>query len=238
MKLKNVIKCHMAYLLSKSTITIIVLIICLLLAIYMSNAIVVDYGGYRENVEVYYSSCVSLTKMIYTTLSCFMMASFFSIKNDAYLSLLIVAGIDKKSFIITKLIALVYSLLVIVLILFLLYLLNGFIFIRGFVFERRYMKAFLSFFLIGLAYGFLSVLLTIIFHNLFTFLLPSILAILTDALIQGASSSFKNIMFFLFPVLNGSKTKPYHGYMMHFVLLLVLVIADILIYIKSDYHLE
>ena len=238
MKLKNLIKCHLSYLLSKSSIVIISLIVVLLVIIYMASAISSDYVTVKENVDGYFYSCISITKVIYITLSCFMMASFYSVKNDAYLSLLVASNIKKTTHYLTKIYSIILVLLIIIFIIFLLFLLMGFLFIKGFVFQRRYLLSFLSLYLISICYGVEAVILSVIFKNMFTFLIPTLASLVMQGFVSSDAGLIKNILFLVFPVFDSAFFKAYYDLKIVVLVASLLIILSLIIYNNSEYASE
>ena len=234
----NLIKCHLAYLLSKSNIIIMIVISMILIIMYLSNSISSDYLTVKENVNNYYEASIAITKIIYCVMANFMMANFYAFKNDAYLALLIVAGVKRQTYFLTKLISLFISLLVVIFILWIWWMLFGFIFIKGFVYEDRFIYAFLTIYFNSLIYSLYSCILVIITNNMFTFLIPSIASIFTSSLVQNSKGTLTKVLLLVIPASTKDHIYPFYGYGIEIVHIIILTLIACLIYTKTDRKLE
>lgn len=235
MKLRNLIKCHLAYLLSKTNMLIIGLIICLLVVVYVINGVDLDYGGVKENIGIYFDASLSVIRIVFYTLSCFMMGNFFSYKNDAYLSLLIISRIKRSEYFLTKILSIFYVLAIIIFILWVLWMFFGFVLIRGFAYNKIYLLSFLTIYLESLCYSLYACILVISSGSLFTFLVPTIASIFASSLVQTEINTFKKVIFLVFPVANSSSIYPYYGFSIIIFMIIFLIIASSFIYIRIDH---
>ena len=238
MKALNLIKCHLSYLLSKSSIISILLVTIILFVTYITNSIASINSSLKEVINNYYISCLTTTKIIYCILFCFMMSMFYLDKNDAYISLIIVSRISKKEYYLTKLSSIAFLLFVNIIVLCLLFLFSGFVFIKGFVYDARFIKAFMCIYIISIIYALYANILVIITHNMFTFLIPSLLSILSSSLAQGKINTVKKIIFIFAPVSTNSLNKLYYDIYINIVIIGVLIFLNLLIYEVVDKRLE
>ena len=238
MKLINLIKCHLSYLLSKSSIISIILVSIILFIVYITNAISNTNSILKETINNYYVSSLTITKIIYCILSCFMMSMFYLDKNDAYISLIIVSGIKKKTYYLTKLSSILFILFINIIILCLLFFLSGFIFIKGFVYDARFIKAFICIYILAIIYSLYANTLVIITHNMFIFLIPSLLSILSTSIAQGEINTIKKIIFIFAPVTTNSLNKLYYDIYINLIIIILLTIINLLIYQSTDKRLE
>lgn len=238
MKLLNLIKCHLSYLLSKSSIAIIIIVNIILFIVYITNALALDLGSVKEAVDNYYEASLTMTRIIFVLLSCFITSNSFTSKNDAYLALLITSGIKKEQYYLTKVSSIVFILFINIFVLCLLYLLSGFIFIKGFVYDTRFINAFLCIYIIALIYSLYTNLLITTFKNLFTFLLPTLASILTSSLAQGKINTFKKILFIFFPTTSPSQDSLFYSIYISIALLIILLITSLVLYVRVDKRSE
>ena len=238
MKTINLIKCHLSYLLSKSSIISILLVTIILFITYITNSIANYDSSLKEIINNYYVSSLTTTKIIYCILSCFMMSMFYLDKNDAYISLIIVSRISKKEYYLTKLSSIAFLLFIIILVLCLLFLFSGFVFIRGFTYDAMYIRAFMCIYIISIIYALYANILVIITHNMFTFLIPSLASILSSSLAQGKINIAKKILFIFAPVSTNSLNKLYYDIYINIIIISILVFINLLIYEGVDKRSE
>ena len=238
MKLLNLIKCHLSYLLSKSSIVSMLIVLIILSFVYVTNALSVDSASYKENINTYYYSSVTITKVINCMLSCFIMSSFYSRQNDAYICLIITSGIKKEQYYLTKLSSIVFVLFFNLMLLCLLFLLSGFLFIKGFVYDVKYVRAFYCIFICTIIYSLYANILVNVFHNMFTFLVPALLSILSTSLSQGNINIYKKLLFIIAPVSLNSLDKMFYNNIIYILIIIVLIIISLLVYVKADRRSE
>lgn len=234
MKLRNLIRCHLSYLLSRSSKIIIGLIILMLAILFLSNSIASNYNSVSDNVNNYYLSSITIFKIIYVTLGCFIVNNFFNYKNDAYICLIIIGGIKKEKYFITKIISIFIVLIIVIFVLFLLFLFFGFILIQGFVFEMRFIETFIWTYIISSIYMLYALIISLVLNNNFGFLIPSFVSILMQALVEGKISIIKKTLFIIFPVLNNNLNRGYFHISVYVLISIILFIISGTMYSKLD----
>ena len=238
MRLKSLIKCHLAYLLSKSSLTIIMLIIALAVFVFASNAISAKYNLVKENIDTYFVSSITIIKIIYCVMASFIIANAFNSRNDSYFQLLISSNIKKSQYFLTKLISIALLLFIIIFVLMIIYILFGYLFIKGFVYEARIISAFFSLYLIASIYGMITCLIMISVNNIFVFLIPSVLAITIQEVISDKMGIGLKVIVYLFPTMNSSLNKTYYSYLTTIIWLIALIVIDDYVYVKHDFNYE
>ena len=93
-------------------------------------------------------------------------------------------------------------------------------------------------YIISIIYALYANILVIITHNMFTFLIPSLLSILSSSLAQGKINIVKKIIFIFAPVSTNSLNKLYYDIYINIIIIGVLIFLNLLIYEAVDKRLE
>ena len=148
--MKNLIKCHLNYLISKTTILVSFIVLFIILIVNITSVFTLDkHLKYSENNYLYFYNGFLIAKIIIVIFAVFIFGYSFTSIADQYVIILIASGISRIKIILTKLLAIALVVLVIIYISYFQYLIIGFIFFKEFIFVIAYLNAYLALYLIA-----------------------------------------------------------------------------------------
>lgn len=184
----RLLKLHRKYLFNK--INVIIISIVIFLFILIAFVVISPFTNsekawmmrevFASNYEEVY---LMFTKVITVLLSCYLFTTYFSKHFDEYKYLLL-TKVTKNKYYITKSITLMLMLTLIMGILMLTYLLIGSLLTDWFVVEGIIIFKFLNILLIDMVYGLLSLIIVLIFKNIYTIVLSFSIYFLSEILLD------------------------------------------------------
>lgn len=233
----RLIKFHLAYLFNKVIVILTILLIMLLALIYVSGARSNSHYSYLANIEAYYNLCANMTSLVLTIFSCFIFTNVFQNKNDNYVQLTVSLGESKTKHALTKIVTIMSFMLAIVFSLILIYLLVGFICLKGFTFNIKFISYFASIYLASIALGIESLILMKMVKTNFTFIIVIIIYIALNSMMEDVSIINK-ILFIVFPLVKINDGTNYHGFIPTIFILLCLLFLFVKLYSKQEIKID
>lgn len=231
--MKNLLRCHLNYLISKTTIIVSALVLFIIVLASISSSLALDNStGYIDNNYIYFYNTFFITKIILVIYAVFIFGYSFTSKSDQYVIIFIASGISRSRIIITKLLALAIVVLGICYFAYFEYMLIGFILFKQFIFSIKYLLAYLALYLLLCYFGLMSVLLIQIFDNIYTIIIPFALMNFGE-IINEDNNLLVDIFNILIP--NYSNKLVFHFGGFHAIILcLILLVINIYIYQIKD----
>ena len=190
--MRNLFKCHFAYLLNKPTIYILCLANCFIIMNFVSNI-----DNETRTIWSYYYSSLVIVKICFVFITIYIMSLSINRRNDYYAYYILTCNISRNKYIISKILLIIYIVFTNMILMFILFLLIGFLFQKNFYFNKVYFWGLLEVFFIVIIYGLYGMLLMQLFQNQLTVIIPIVLLIVTNDL--RANDIFKAIILFMFP---------------------------------------
>lgn len=235
-RIVKLIKCHYAYLFSKVSIIILSSVVIFSAVIYITEAISLSHHSYIENINDYYMLSATVISLINIFFSSFLFSFSFQVKNDSYIQLIVAFGYSKKEYALSKIITLVLVILVLYFVEYIFFMIIGFIYLKGFTFNFLYLRYYINSFFMSNIYGIISTLLTIVMKNNFAFLIPLVIHIAFNSLID--SNGFVRVIYILFPEINLENGNSIYGISHLIWLLAISIIITINIYAYLEIRIE
>lgn len=231
--MKNLLKCHFNYLISKTTIIINLISILILLFGTISSIIMLDTNlNYNENNYLYFSNIFLITKLIIIILTIFLFGFSFLSKSDQYIVLILAAGVSRLKIIITKIFVLMIFILFICYLAYFQYFIVGYLGFENFIFEVSFLKSFFSLLLLAYYFGLFSLLFIQRFDNIYITIIPIALINLSE-IINEKENLFVKIINFFIPYYS-DKYSFYYGIIHILILIIILFIFNIYYYKSKD----
>ena len=196
MSLWQLMKLHYVYLFSKKNI--IAIIICLVIALGFNLYSWLENDSLAlpsiQVIELSWQTIFTFDKLIIHTIAIFIMGNFCLLENDQYYCLFIFRKVTKNRFFIVKMLVLTLMVIATILILFLLFVMSGYLLNHHFILKIMYVKGFLYCLLSALTFGFFTIILVKIF--------PTVMSIIIGLIAFLASDLFEEnvLMSTIFPV--------------------------------------
>lgn len=231
--MKSLVKCHLNYLISKTTIIVTAIVMIIILIGCLSAVLTIDESiSYKENNYLYFNNVFMITKFIIIVFSIFLFGYSFTSKSDQYVVILISAGLKRKIIIITKIIAISIVIFIISYIAYFQYVVVGFIIYKQFIFSSDYLYAYLAIFILSVFFGLFSLLLIQKFDNIYTIIIPFSLMNLSEIINEDNSNIVKIINFL---ILNFSyKLEFYYSSIHAIILIIIMLVINIYYYDIKD----
>ena len=183
-----IIKLHQKYLFNKINLIIlfVLMVLSIILGIILINPFMSDNirwmyrGAFRSNFE---QSYLVFLKILIVLFSSYLYTICFSNTSDNY-SIILVSKITKAKYFITKVLSINLMLLITIMIFLINYVIIGYFFSTWFYFELRILKNFFNIYLIGLCYGYLSIILIRSIKSIYIVLISFSLYLLSEILID------------------------------------------------------
>lgn len=205
----KIIKLYLKYFFSISNVIIISCLLCFLIISYIISIVDVNTDlTYNEIFTLYYENCCYYTKIIMILLSCFIFMKVASERNEYIVNIVVTAGYTKKNNFNYMVMAHCIIIVVLNIISFICFIVVGFVFIKNFIVDIKYIYAYLNMIIISLYYGLLSYLLNMIFNNQFIFLGLILLFFLSE-IVCDIESFIKYIYLTILPNINTITGKSY-----------------------------
>ena len=231
--MKNLIKCHLNYLISKTTIIVTIIVILIIMIGSLSSVLQLEvYLSYNDNNYIYFNNVFIISKVIIIIYSIFLFGYSFLTKTDQYSAILIASGISRIKIVISKIIAISIIIFAICYFTYLQYLVIGLINFREFLFVFNYLKSFIFLFLLACFFGLFSLQLIQKFDNIYTILIPFALMNLSEMVGEDVSLVFK-IIYFVVPYYS-NKLNFYYGSIHAIILVIILMILNVYYYNLKD----
>jgi len=231
--MKNLIKCHLNYLISKTTIIVSLIAGLIIVIISISSVLMLDKNvKYSENNYLYFYNGFLITKIIIVIFSVFIFGYSFSSKSDQYIIILVAAGITRTRIITTKILALSMVMFILCYFSYFQYLLIGLVFFKEFIFMMDYLIAYIALYMIAYFFGLVSMLLIQIFDNIYTIIIPFALMNLSEILNEYKGSIIK-VINLIIPYYTKDFTFEF-GWMHALIWIIIQVLMNAYYYDKKD----
>lgn len=193
--MRNLCECHFAYLLNRKSIFIFIIANVFVILYYIAN--VDDFP--TLNFENYYQTSLIMIKVSFSFITIYLMAVSIYKQNDYYVYYLLTSNVNRKNYIASKLVLIMFIILVDFCLLFITFLGVGFIFNKGFYFNQLFIWGFIGTYLIVVIYGLYAMILMQFFQNIFIIAIPFMLLIITNDM--DLDSDFSRIINVFLPVM-------------------------------------
>ena len=231
--MKDLIKCHLNYLISKTTIIISIVVILIIIIGSLSSVFVLDsYIGYLDNNYIYFYNVFVVLKIIIIIFAVFLYGYSFLKKSDQYVVILIASGISRKKIIFSKILAISLVVFLICYFAYFQYVLIGCIKFKSFIFKSEYLVAYISLFLLTCFFGLLSTLLVLRFDNIYIIIIPFALMNINE-IINEDTNIFVRIINFIIPYFSDKLTF-FYGYVHVIIMISILFVVSISYYEAMD----
>ncbi len=223
----NLFKCHYYHIISKITLCSFIFIIFLLIIEKLIMASSIDYKqSISERSLSYLFSILETERLFSIILFVFIFGLSFSNNQDSYRAFLIISGISRNKYFITKCITLIIILTSYIAI----ELISSLIICLVFKIEIEitFLNNYLSLFLLILYYSLISILLVQIYNNYYLTILPFIIYILINSL----EVKTRFISYIILIIKEDGNI--YNGYLYSMFLVLLLFIINLLFYNLRD----
>lgn len=228
----RLIKCHYSFCFTKKTIILISLLFSIsLIYNFISLNSLIDSPSSISEKESYIESTISFTSLIVTFFSNIVFSYSFLSKQDSYLAYIITGKINKTNYYITKIITIILVIMVFMIFEIVSFFVP-FIFHKNIYVELGDLLIFLELLKIVIYYGFFSLILVILFDNMYVILLPLVLYIFSTNINVLDKFILKIISFFIPIVDEGFRLINNNGIM--FCLIISLFVISIFIYTNRD----
>lgn len=233
--MKQLIKCHYNYLITKTTIITVSLILILIILGYILAIDIFDNEVINSlhKTSNYLSPSLFITKFLIIILVVFTFSYNFLPKNDQYVFLIVTAGIKKNQYIISKMILLFFFMLINIIVLCVFFFFFGAVFIDDFRFNISYLMAFVNLFILVLIYGLYSILLVQIIRNIFSPMISFALMLIGEMTFEQANNCLSKTFYLFFPSLPLNDSF-YYGYSHVFLLVFILLTLNVYVFNHKD----
>ena len=220
----KLLKCHISYLFTKNTTIILLLTTILFGVAFFGNASFND-GLRSEVINEYFLNSQFIVRILLSFIAIFIMANSIYFKNDFY-AYFILTNIKRSKYIITKIITNIIVVVLLNSLVFVIFLLIGFIKIKGFYLEESFIKSFVILTLISLIFGFYALILMQIFNNQFIIIIVFGILIISNNL--ESEDLISEVLLLFFPHDNT------YGMIQLLWLSLALMLFNLEYYLKKD----
>ncbi|HHU80276.1 MAG TPA: hypothetical protein GXZ35_02940 [Acholeplasmataceae bacterium] len=188
--------------------------------------------AYNTNMEI-------MMKISLTLISCYLFGSSFCFQNDNYRVLYLSSQKGSKKrivYFLTKYYALASIYFGVVLVAFLCYMIIGYLFTSWFVIEFSVIEFFGGLFLTGLIFGSVAMIFGILFNNWFSSLIPYIIFIISEIIVELSSNQLIKVFHFVFPRVIASSGEVYFPFGIFHALIIFasFIIGGSIIYLIKD----
>lgn len=231
--MKNLIKCHLNYLISKTTIIVTAIVLLIIMIGSISSIFALESNlGYNDNNYIYFNNVFIISKILIIIYSIFLFGYSNLTKTDQYAVVLIASGISRIKIIVSKIIAICLIVLIVCYFAYFQYILIGFINFREFLFKSVYLNSFIVLYLLACFFGLFSLQLIQKFDNIYTIIIPFALMNLSEMSGDDVSIVFK-IIYFVIPYYT-NKLNFYYGSIHAIILIIILLVINIYYYNIKD----
>lgn len=231
--MKNLIKCHLNYLISKTTIIVTAIVLLIIMIGSLSSVFSLESNlSYNDNNYIYFNNVFMISKIIIIIYSIFLFGYSNLTKTDQYNVILIASGISRIKIIVSKIISISIIVLIICYFAYFQYLLIGFINYREFLFNSNYLKSFIALYLLALFFGLFSLILIQKFDNIYTIIIPFAIMNLSEMSEEDLSIVFK-LIYFVIPYYT-NKLNFYYGSIHAIILIIILFVMNVYYYNLKD----
>lgn len=230
----KIIKLYLKYFLSMSNVIIICCLIIFLLISYIITTIDINPDlTYNDLLTLYYENSCYYTKIIMILLSSLIFMKLSSERNEYIINIVVTAGYTKKNNFHYMIISHCLIILILNILSFILFISVGFIFIKNFIVNVKYIYSFYNLIVISLYYGLLSYLLNMIFNNQFIFVGLFLLFFLSETMIN-VDDAIKYFYLTIFPNVNSITGKSYVNLVYIIFFSFVLFFINKMVYLIKD----
>lgn len=182
----NLMRLHRNYLLSKINILIIGVVI--FMAIILSFVLVNPFESSNErwlerfiSIQNYEQSYLMFVKILMVLLSSYLFGIYFSKSGDDY-SLLLTCSIDKKRYVVSKILTLLVTIFAITCFVLFFHVAIGVFFNKWYSAQLSTIYQFMDIYLISIAYGFLSIIGIRLLKSIYAVIIPFSFYLVTEVL--------------------------------------------------------
>lgn len=232
--MKKYLKFHLVYFLNRMVVLTAVAVSIFTLIVFVTIAIINKNNNYYN--DVYFDSTLLFLKIITISLACFLFGESFWIDKDQYRFFLIDSRKKRFIYILTKILTIMFVLLIFYLIDVMFLLGVGILFKNDFSVNINQINSYMWVYCIGILYGMYSSLLTIIIQNSFMMMIPFLLFLTMEGLTSFNNESLVSITSILLPNIHNDKgiyLLPY-GIVHILVLSIIILTINVFIYYMKD----
>ena len=230
----KVFKLYLKYQITLINVIIFLVIVLFLLLCYFINIYNLNVNmSYEQVLLFYYENSIYYTKIIVVFLSCFLFMKLKYERNEYLINIVISAGYTKKQNYFYMTLCVLYIMFVIVSLLFMFFILIGYIVKSYFYLKLDYFISFLNIYVLSIHYGLLTYLLIMIINNQMVFVINYILFILSE-LFANYNGDLKYVFISLFPNINNNDGLFYINIIYVITYIFVLYNINKCIYLSSD----
>lgn len=234
----RLLRCHFNYLLNRAILLVFFIVLLLTLGGDLYAALSCKaLTSFRENNLYYFQNVFFIVGFLSNFAAVFVFIHSFLSKNDQYVALLLTRGSSRLTYFLSKLLLLFLFLFVFLYLLFCLFLLSGFLFVRGFALRREYLSAYFSLYLQNLYLGLFGLLVGQILKNIYAVIIPFFLYNL-GSMINEENSRAGELYNFFIPGFRADTPELFLGVWHILLMAIILSVANLLIYLEKDLNCE
>lgn len=228
----NLIKCHYSYLVSKTTVLMISIVLTIhLFSCFMIGNECTDFSWQSQANQYYLESNLFFIKTTSIFIVVFLYSYPFTTKQDNYCTLIITSNISRSKYFITKIVTISLFLLGFLWIEVFIFIVIGGFYYPNVIIEPIFLSLFLQLYLLMLYYGLFALILIQCFDNIYMSIIP--FALYTIASIFQDEKDHFLILKMILPTINNNESEG-HYYQILFLLIILFFINGI-IYQKRDF---
>ncbi|MDD3171648.1 MAG: hypothetical protein PHO86_04935 [Bacilli bacterium] len=183
--MKGLIKCHFSYLISKTTMIILFLVLIIVtINCYFTAISAIDMDYENQVVIYYYQNSFFFIKTLNAFVSVFLFSYSFTGKQDNYCFLIITGKISRLRYLISKIITIASCLFLFLWFQAFIYVMIGFLIIPSFMIDILSFLPFGNLYLIIIYYGCFSLSLVQLTDNIYIAIIPISLYTVSTMLIE------------------------------------------------------
>lgn len=231
--MKDLIKCHFNYLVSKKTLLTSFVIVIIIMLSNISFIFFLDKSNsFLENNQLYFNNALIISRILLVFFSIFIFGYSFQAKVDQYVVLIISSNISRSRYLLSKIITISLYLFLFNYLIYFVYCIVGFIFYNYFYFNFYHLLAFLNLYITCLFFGLLSLICIIIFKNIYSIIIP--FGLMNIGMVINNEKNKLSKIYNILIIYLRDNIYFYYGYLHIIIYLLFLFIIVLFIYDKID----
>lgn len=223
--MSQLINCHYKYLMSKTTLISLLIMLVVILCGYMIS---ID-DSFNYCYQVFF-----ITKFLFILVVCFNSSYNIILKNDQYVYLVLASGYKRSDYIISKIIVLLIFYTILMLLLVVMFLLIGEMLVKNFYLDINYLILFMKIYLVAIIYSLYSLLLSQIINNIFSSILVFTTMLISDIVIEDQMGSFVKLVYLIFPNIAFTNQTLLFGYGHLLFMIMILFSINTIVYLHKD----
>lgn len=233
--MKNLIICHINYLVNKTTIIIFFLFFVITIINNIVGINSINKISYHECNYNYFLNSYFITKILGLFLTIFLFSYSFLTKQDQYSHLIISSSVSRGKYLVSKIISICIILLIFLIVEMFIYVIVGYLGYSNFLLFNDFCLSFLYLFMLMIYYGLITLLMTKILDNIFVVIIP--FAIINIGMVMNQENNktvFLNLYNIFFPTYidDGYTSSTNINYIL--IMLIILLCINLIIFESID----